>query len=166
MAKITLKGKPFETVGELPRVGQQAPEFELVNSDLATVKLSDFRGKKVVLSLFPSVDTPVCATGVRSFNQEAASVENSVVLCISCDLPFAHKRFCAAEEIENVVTLSAFRNPEFGRSYGITIKDGPLAGLFSRAVVVVGEDGNILHTEQVVEIADEPDYKKAIEALS
>jgi len=166
MAKITLKGNPFETVGELPKVGQQAPDFELVNSDLAAVKLSDFRGKKVVISLFPSVDTPVCATGVRSFNQEAAGVENSVVLCISCDLPFAQKRFCAAEEIEGVVTLSAFRNPEFGRSYGVTIKDGPLAGLFSRAVVVVGEDGSILHTEQVAEIADEPDYKKAIQALS
>ena len=165
MAKITLKGNPVTTVGELPKVGAAAPGFSLVKTDLATATLKDFAGKRVVLNVFPSIDTPTCALSVRKFNQEASKLQDTVVLCISKDLPFAHKRFCGAEGIEKVVTLSDFRGSPFGKDYGVTIQDGPLAGLFARAVVVIDKTGKVAHTELVAEIANEPNYQKALAAL-
>lgn len=164
MATVTLKGNPFNTVGELPAVGSQAPAFTLTADDLSDLNLSDLSGR-VVLNIFPSVDTPTCATSVREFNSKAAALDNTTVVCVSKDLPFALSRFCGAEGIENVVTASAFRS-SFGEDYGLTITEGPLAGLCSRVVVVIGEDGNVLYTEQVAEIADEPDYEKALAALA
>jgi thiol peroxidase len=157
MAKITLKGNPIKTVGSLPKVGKKAPKFSLIKSDLSKVKLKDFKGSKLILNIFPSLDTGTCAASVRNFNKEAASLENTKVLCISRDLPFAQARFCGAEGIENVVTLSDFAKGKFGKSYGLTIKDGPLANLHSRAVVT--------YTEQVPEIVDEPNYEAALKAL-
>lgn len=166
MAKITLKGNPISTVGELPNVGSEAPEFSLTNTDLGEVSLKDYAGKKVVLNIFPSLDTPVCAASVRRFNDEAQKTPNTVVLCISKDLPFAHKRFCTTEGLENVVSLSALREGvDFGKKYGVQIADGPLAGLMSRAVVIVDESGKIAYTQQVPEIVEEPDYEKALAAL-
>lgn len=164
MATVTLKGNPFNTVGELPAVGGQAPAFTLTADDLSDLNLSDLSGR-VVLNVFPSVDTPTCATSVREFNSKAAALDNTTVVCVSKDLPFALSRFCGAEGIENVVTASAFRS-SFAEDYGLTITEGPLAGLCSRVVVVIGEDGNVLYTEQVAEIADEPDYEKALAALA
>lgn len=164
MATVTLKGNPFNTVGELPAVGSQAPAFTLTADDLSDLNLSDLSGR-VVLNIFPSVDTPTCATSVREFNSKAAALNNTTVVCVSKDLPFALSRFCGAEGIENVVTASAFRS-SFGEDYGLTITEGPLAGLCSRVVVVIGEDGNVLYTEQVAEIADEPDYEKALAVLA
>lgn len=163
MAQITLRGNPINTVGDLPAVGAQAPAFALTGTDLGEVANGQFDGKAVVLNIFPSVDTPVCATSVRSFNERAAATGVSVV-CVSKDLPFALKRFCGAEGIENVVSASAFRS-SFGEDYGITIADGPMAGLLGRAVVVVGADGNVAYTELVPEIGSEPDYEAAISAL-
>lgn len=165
MASITLKGNPINTCGDLPAVGTKAPGFTLVDTDLNDVSLDSFAGKNVVLNIFPSIDTPVCANSVRKFN-EAAAGENAVVLCISMDLPFAHKRFCGAEGLENVISLSAFRNPEFGKDYGVTIVDGPLRGLFARAVVVVNGDGEVVYTELVPEIAQEPNYDAALAAIN
>lgn len=164
MASITLKGNPVETVGKLPGIGSQAPGFTLVKSDLSEIKLDDYRGRKLVLNIFPSVDTPTCAMSVRKFNQEAAQLENVSVICVSADLPFAAARFCGAEGIENVETGSSFRS-SFGRDYGVTIKTGPLAGVLSRAVVVIDEKGEVIYTEQVQETADEPDYDSALAAL-
>lgn len=163
MAQITLRGNPINTVGDLPAVGAQAPAFALTGTDLGEIANGQFDGKAVVLNIFPSVDTPVCATSVRSFNERAAATGVSVV-CVSKDLPFALKRFCGAEGIENVVSASAFRS-SFGEDYGITIADGPMAGLLGRAVVVVGADGNVAYTELVPEIGSEPDYDAAISAL-
>ena len=165
MARITLKGNPINTVGQLPAVGSKAPDFRLTKTDLSDVSLKDFAGKKIVLNIFPSIDTGVCATSVKKFNQEAASLSNAVVLGVSRDLPFAHKRFCGAEGINNVVTTSDLRDGSFGKAYGVTITDGPLAGLLSRSVVVVDEKGTVVHSEQVPEIAQEPDYAKALAAL-
>ena len=165
MARITFKGDPVETLGELPTVGTKAPDFTLVGVDLGDIHLHDYVGKKVVLNIFPSLDTPVCANSVRRFNEEAARLDKTVVLCISADLPFAYTRFCSTEGLKDVVSLSVFRSPQFGREYGVTIKTTALAGLLSRAVVVVSEDGSILHTEQVPEIAQEPDYDAALLAL-
>lgn len=165
MAKITLKGNPIKTIGKLPKVGKKAPKFKLVKTDLSTIKLKDFKGKKVLINIFPSIDTGVCASSVRKFNESAASLENTVVLNVSKDLPFAHSRFCAAEGIENVVTLSDFINGKFGRRYGATIKNGPMKGLHSRAVVVVDENGIVTYTQQVPEIVEEPNYEAALEAL-
>ncbi|MDJ0842357.1 MAG: thiol peroxidase [Acidobacteriota bacterium] len=162
MAEITLKGNPIHTSGDLPAVGSRAPDFKLVAEDLSEKGLGDFSGKKV-LNIFPSVDTPVCATSVRKFNEQAAG--KASVLCISADLPFAMKRFCGAEGIDGVTNLSTFRGASFGSDYGVTMTDGPLAGLLSRAVVVVDEDGKVLHAELVPEIAQEPDYDAAIGAL-
>lgn len=162
MATITLKGTPWHTNGELPKVGQKAPSFKLTKNDLTEVTLADFSGKKVVLNIFPSIDTPVCATSVRKFNERAASLKNAVVLCVSKDLPFAQKRFCGSEGIEKVISVSAFRDETFGKSYGVQITDGPLAGLFARAVVVVDETGKVAYTELVPEIAQEPNYEACL----
>lgn len=166
MAKITLQGNPFNTVGDLPQVGTKAPDFKLTNSDLGDVSLDSYKGKKVVLNIFPSLDTPVCATSVRKFNAEAEKLDNTVVLCVSKDLPFAHKRFCATEGLENVVSLAEMReDSEFSKTYGVGIADGPLAGLMSRAVVVLNEEGNVVYQEQVPEIAQEPNYDEALKAI-
>lgn len=165
MANITLGGNPIKTSGELPQNGTVAPEFTLIKTDLSPASLADFKGSKLVLNIFPSIDTGTCATSVRKFNEQAASLENTKVLCISRDLPFAQKRFCGAEGLDNVITLSDFKDGAFGNNYGLTITDGPLAGLHSRAVVVLDENGNVKYTEQVSEIADEPNYENALAAL-
>jgi len=165
MASITLKGNSISTVGNLPGVGVKAPDFKLVKSDLSTISLNDLEGKHVVLNIFPSLDTGVCAASVRHFNADAAGLDNTVVVCVSMDLPFAHNRFCVAEGINNVVTASDFRGGNFGKDYGVTIADGPMAGLHSRAVVVLDEKGIVKYTEQVPEIVQEPDYKAALAAL-
>jgi thiol peroxidase len=165
MADITLKGNPIHTTGSLPETGAQAPDFKLVKSDLSQASLQDYKGKKVVLNIFPSLDTEVCAMSVRKFNSEAEKMDNTVVLCASLDLPFAHKRFCAAEGLENVVSLSEMNDRSFGEAYGVRITDGPLAGLYSRAVVIVDEQGKVSYTEQVPEITQEPDYESALNAL-
>jgi thioredoxin-dependent peroxiredoxin len=165
MSTITLKGNAINTAGQLPAVGAQLPPFTLVRTDLSEASLADFAGKKLVLNIFPSLDTPVCAASVRRFNQEAAASGDTVVLCISADLPFAHSRFCVAEGLESVVPLSVFRSPEFGRDYGLVIVDGPLKGLLSRSVIVADASGQVLYNEQVPEIVQEPDYEKALAAL-
>jgi thiol peroxidase len=165
MAQVTLKGNPVQTIGDLPAVGSDAAGFTLVNTDLSEVSLADYKGKKVILNIFPSVDTGTCATSVRTFNEKASGLDNTVVLCVSEDLPFAHARFCGAEGIENVVSLSAFRNDSFSKDYGVKIEDGPLKGLTARSIVVIGENGKVLHTELVSEIVDEPNYDNAIAAL-
>lgn len=165
MAHITLKGNPVETSGELPEVGGMAPDFMLVKTDLSEVGLSDLIGSTVVLNIFPSLDTPVCAMSVRRFNADAGELPGVKVLCISADLPFAHGRFCELEGLENVTGLSVFRSPEFGTDYGVRITTGPLRGLLSRAVVVVGPTGRVIHRQQVPEIAEEPDYEAALGAM-
>jgi thiol peroxidase len=165
MASITLKGNPVATVGELPAVGTKAPAFSAVKTDLSGCSLADLAGKKVVLNIFPSIDTGVCAASTRHFNAAAGKLENTVVVCVSADLPFALGRFCGAEGLKDVVTVSIFRNPEFGSDYGVTIADGALAGLLSRAVVVIDESGNVAYTEQVPEITQEPNYEAALAAL-
>jgi thiol peroxidase len=164
MATITLGGNEIHTAGELPAVGSAAPDFSLWNPSLQRVSLSDFAGKTLVLNIFPSIDTGVCATSVRTFNERAASLDHAVVLNVSADLPFAHKRFCGAEGIENVESLSTFES-SFIADYGVRMTDGALAGLASRAVVVIGSDGNVRYTEQVPEIAQEPNYDAALAAL-
>ncbi|MBS2210036.1 thiol peroxidase [Carboxylicivirga mesophila] len=165
MAKITFKGSPVSTAGDLPRVGAEAPDFSLVKTDLSEVSLSDYKGKKVVLNIFPSVDTGVCAASVRRFNAEASKQDNTIVLCVSRDLPFAHARFCGAEGLEDVVSLSEYKDEVFSQNYGVKMVDGPLAGLLSRAVVVVDENGKVTHSEQVDDIVNEPDYEAALKAL-
>lgn len=166
MAKVTLKGNQIETSGELPKVGTKAPEFTLTSTDLSTKKLSDFAGSKVVLNIFPSVDTGTCAQSVREFNQKASELDNTKVLCISHDLPFALSRFCGAEGLNNVVSLSDYKNGSFGKSYGVDFVTGPLEALHSRSVVVLDEEGTVLYTEQVSETVNEPNYKAALEALN
>ena len=165
MADITLKGNPINTIGNLPKVGSKASEFSLKTVALATNSLSDFIGKNVVLNIFPSVDTGTCATSVREFNKQAAKLENTVVLCISKDLPFAQARFCGAEGIENVVMLSDFATGSFGKDYGLEITNGPLANLHSRAVIVLDTNGKVIHTEQVPDIVDEPNYEAALNVI-
>ncbi|MBF0297415.1 MAG: thiol peroxidase [Oligoflexia bacterium] len=164
MTKITLKGGPVSTLGNLPAVGSIAPDFKLVKSDLSEVTLSHFGKKKKVLNIFPSIDTPTCAMSVRTFNKEATDLTNVVVLNISADLPFAQKRFCAAEGINNTEILSSFRS-SFSKDYNLEIVDSPLAGLCSRVVIVLDENNKVLYTEQVSEIANEPNYQKALEVL-
>jgi thiol peroxidase len=164
MAQITLRGNPINTVGELPAVGSPAPGFTLTGTDLGAVSIDQFRGKPLVLNIFPSIDTPVCANSVRTFNERAAGSGLSV-LCVSKDLPFAQQRFCGAEGIENVTTASAFRDG-FGEDYGVTLADGPMAGLLARAVVVIDADGKVAYTELVPEIAQEPNYDAALSAVS
>ncbi len=165
MASITLHNDPVSTVGELPAKGSTLPAFELVGQDLGAVKSADLAGKRVVLNIFPSVDTGTCAMSVRKFNEIAAGLENTVVVCVSKDLPFAQARFCGAEGIENVLTGSAFRS-SFGEDFGVTMADGPLAGLLSRAVIVTDENGTVLYTEQVGEVTEEPNYDAAQAALA
>lgn len=165
MASITLGGTPVTTVGELPSIATTAPQFQLLKTDLSNTNLEDYRGSKVVMNIFPSVDTGTCAQSVRQFNQEAAELEDTKVLCISRDLPFAQQRFCGAEGIENVEMLSDFKTGDFGKSYGLEFNSGAFAGLHSRCIVVLDGNGTIVHTEQVQETADEPNYKAALEAL-
>ena len=165
MASITLKGNPISTVGNLPSAGSAAPSFSAVKTDLSECTLAQLSGKKVILNIFPSIDTGVCAMSTQRFNQEASSLENTVVVCISADLPFALGRFCGAEGLEDVVPVSTFRNPEFGTDYGVTITDGPLVGLLSRAVVVIDESGKVIYSEQVPEITQEPNYEAALASL-
>ncbi len=166
MATITLHGNPVTTSGDLPAIGSDAPGFRLVSGELKDVSLHDYAGKKKVLNIFPSVDTPTCAASVRAFNQKAAGLSDTVVLCISADLPFAQARFCGAEGLKNVVSLSMMRGRNFGKDYGVMIEDGPLAGLAARAVVVLDADNKVLYTEQVHEIGDEPNYDAALKALA
>ena len=165
MAQVTLKGSPVEVTGQLPQVGQQAPSFTLVGAGLADVSLASLAGKRKVLNIFPSIDTPTCATSVRKFNAQANDVANTVVLCISADLPFAQARFCGAEGLENVQNLSTLRGTEFIQNYGVALADGPLKGLTARAVVVLDENDKVLHSELVAEIADEPNYEAALAVL-
>lgn len=163
MAKITIKGNPITLKGELPKVGALAPDFTATKGDLSDIRLSDFRGKKVVLNLFPSIDTGVCAQSVRTFNQSAAGKANTVVLCISKDLPFALSRFCGAEGIENVTTLSLFRSEDF--NLGLEMVEGPLKGLLARAVIVLDEEGLVRYAELVSELTTEPNYDAALKSL-
>jgi thioredoxin-dependent peroxiredoxin len=165
MAQITFKGNTVHTSGALPAKGTHAPDFALTTQDLEDKRLKDFSGKKKILNIVPSLDTGVCAASAKTFEARADSLENTVVLTVSLDLPFAQQRFCQAEGIDNVLTLSAFRDPDFGKNYGVTMKDGPLRGLLSRAVVVLDEKDEVIYTEQVPEIAQEPDYDAAVAAL-
>jgi len=165
MAKVTLKGNTINTFGDLPEKGTMAPDFIAVKTDLSETRLSDYRGKKVILNIFPSLETSTCAASVRQFNKEAQDLHNTVVLCISMDLPFAHGRCCGAEGLDRVIPASIFRSPEFGKVYGVQMVDGPLKGLMSRSVVIINEDGGIIYTQQVPEISEEPDYKNAIAAI-
>ena len=165
MATITLKGNSVQTSGELPAIQSEAQGFRLVGKDLKDVSLHDFAGKKKVLNIFPSVDTPTCAMSVRSFNQRAAALDGAVVLCISADLPFAQSRFCGAEGLANVVMLSLMRGHQFSKDYGLLIETGPLAGLCARACIVLDENNRVLHAELVSEIANEPNYEAALKAL-
>jgi thiol peroxidase len=165
MATVTLKGNKIETSGNLPKVGSSAPDFKLTATDLSTKTLNDFKGSKVVLNVFPSVDTGTCAQSVREFNREASELENTKVLCISHDLPFAHARFCGAEGLKNVISLSDYKDGSFGKSYGLNFVTGPLEALHSRSVIVLDENGKVIYTEQVSETVDEPNYKAALEAL-
>lgn len=165
MANITLKGNAINTIGNLPTPGTKAPDFKLTAVDLSTKSLSDFIGKNVILNIFPSVDTGTCATSVREFNKKAADLENTIVLCISKDLPFAQARFCGAEGIDNVVMLSDFATGNFGKEYELEIANGPLAHLHSRAIVILDENGNVTYTEQVSEIVNEPNYEAALKAI-
>lgn len=165
MASITLGGNPANTVGELPSLNTNAPSFTLTKSDLSEVSLSDYSGHKIVLNIFPSVDTGTCAKSVRQFNEEAAKLENTKILCISKDLPFAQARFCGAEGIENVDMLSDYKSGKFGEDYGVAFADSAFETLLSRCIVVVDESGKIVHTEQVSETADEPNYKAALDAI-
>ena len=165
MATVTLKGNPFQTIGELPETGAKAPNFSLTASDLSTKTLEDFKGSKLVLNIFPSIDTGTCAASVRQFNKEAGNLENTKVICISRDLPFALGRFCGAEGLDNVVTLSDYKNGDFGKNYGVIFTNGPLDALLSRSIVVLNENGNVVYTEQVSETSEEPNYKNALAAL-
>ena len=165
MAEITLRGNPIHTNGELPAAGSKAPEFSLVKTDLSALNSSDLKGKRVVLNIFPSIDTPVCQTSTREFNAKAGDLENTVVVCASMDLPFALNRFCGAEGLDKVVPASAFRS-EFAGDYGVKLTDGPLQGLSARAVVVLDENGTVKYSQLVGEIAEEPEYAAALKSLS
>lgn len=165
MATVKFAGNPVTIAGQFPHKGDKAPALSLVNKDLGDVTLAAFAGKRKVLNIFPSVDTPVCAASVRHFNASASALTNTVVLCISADLPFAQARFCGAEGLDNVITLSTFRSPDFTQAYGVAITDGPLAGLTARAVVVIDEHDQVIHTELVDEITHEPNYTAALAAL-
>ncbi len=165
METVYFKGEPVHTYGKVPEVGTKAPDFKLVTKDLTEVTLADYAGKRVVLNVFPSLDTPVCAASVRRFNHEASTLKNVVVLCVSMDLPFAMARFCSIEGLENVVAASAFRSPEFAQKYGLLLTDGPLSGLLARCVLVIDTDGTVVFRDLVDEITHEPDYEAAIKVL-
>jgi thioredoxin-dependent peroxiredoxin len=165
MAEITLRGNPIQTNGELPAAGSKAPEFTLLKTDLSELNSTDLKGKRVILNIFPSIDTPVCQTSARAFNEKASGLENTTVVCASMDLPFAMSRFCGAEGLEAVVPASAFRS-DFASDYGVKQTSGPLQGLTARAVVVIDEEGTVKYSQLVGEIADEPDYDAAIASLS
>lgn len=165
MAQITLKGNAIETIGTLPQKDQILPDFTLTASDLSAKSPSSFAGKKLILNIFPSIDTPVCAASVRKFNEEINKRDDAVVLCISADLPFAHTRFCEGEGLDKVIPLSSFKSPQFGEDYGQTITTGPIAGLLARAALVVDESGTVLYSEQVPEIAEEPNYDAILKSL-
>jgi thiol peroxidase len=164
MANVTLRGKEIHTIGTLPAIGSGVPDFRLTKQDLSEIKVADLAGKKVIYNIFPSIDTATCATSVRKFNEQAAAVENTTIVCVSADLPFALKRFCGAEGINNVVATSDLRDKSFGKTWGLTFTDGPLEGLLSRAVVVTDANGKVVYTEQVAEVGSEPDYDKALAA--
>jgi thiol peroxidase len=166
MAQITLKGNPIHTNGELPQVGAKAPEFKLTSGDLKDVALADYRGKRKILNIVPSLDTGVCATSTRKFNEKAGKLANTVVLVVSADLPFASKRFCTTEGLQNVVPLSLMRDKSFAKDYGVLIQDGPLQGICARAVVVLDENDKVVHSQLVPEIGQEPDYDSALKAVS
>jgi len=165
MATITLKGNEIHTNGDLPKVGDAAPSFRLTAGDLSDVSLADYAGKRILLNIVPSLDTPTCATSTRKFNEEASQVENAAILVVAADLPFAMGRFCTTEGIENVTPLSLMRSRNFAKDYGVLITDGPLAGITARAIVVIDADGKVAYTEMVPEIAQEPDYAAALAAL-
>ncbi len=165
MTEVTLKGNPIQVAGNFPQAGQKTAPFSLVGGDLSDVTLASFAGKRKILNIFPSIDTPTCATSVRKFNAQANELANTVVLCISADLPFAQKRFCGSEGLDNVINLSTMRGREFLENYGVLIASGPLAGVSARAVVVLDEQDQVLHSELVAEIGSEPDYDAAIAAL-
>jgi len=165
MAQVTLGGNPSNTISDLPTVGHKAPDFNLVKTDMKEVSMSDYKGKNIILNIFPSVDTEVCAMSVREFNEKAGALDNTVVLCISKDLPFAQARFCGAEGIENAIPVSNFRNDSFGKDYGVELVDGGFKGLNARAVVVVNPQGEVVYNELVPEIGNEPNYEKALEAV-
>ena len=166
MATVTLKGSPINTNGELPQVGAKAPDFRLTNGDLKDVSLADFKGKRKILNIVPSLDTPTCATSTRKFNEKAGQMPNAVVLVVSADLPFAAKRFCATEGLQNVIPLSLMRSRSFAKDYGVLIQDGPLAGICARAVVVLDADDRVTYTQLVPEIGQEPDYDAALAAAA
>jgi thiol peroxidase len=165
MANITLGGKPCKTVGELPAVGSAAPAFTLTKNDMSELSLSEWKGKKVILNIFPSVDTGICAMSSRKFNAEASALNNTVVACISRDLPFAQKRFCAAEGLENVIMLAEYKNNDFGTAYGVLIADGGFMGLHARAVVALDEQGKVTYTQLIPEVGQEPNYEAALAAV-
>ena len=164
--KITLRGNPVNVDGDLPAAGTKAPDFKLTSGALAEVSLKDFAGKRKVMNIYPSIDTPTCATSTRKFNEAAGDLPNTVVLCVSGDLPFAAKRFCELEGLKNVAHLSTFRHPEFLKAWGVAMADGPLAGLTARAVVVLDENDQVIHSEMVPEIAQEPNYAAALKSLA
>lgn len=161
METVYFNGTPCKTYGNVPVAGDKAPDFKLVSKDLKEIKMSDFDGKRIVLNVFPSLDTPVCAASVRNFNKMAAEFDNTVVICVSMDLPFAMSRFCTIEGIDGVQAASAFRSPEFGKEYGLQLVDGPLAGLLARAVIIIDENRNVVYSDLVNEITNEPDYEGA-----
>ena len=165
MANVTLGGTPVETIGNLPKTGSKAPNFKLTGTDLADVSLENYKDHRLVLNVFPSVDTGTCAQSIRTFNEKASALQNTKVLCISKDLPFAMARFCGAEGIKNVVSLSDYKTGKFGNDYGLTFKSGAFESLLSRCIIVIDADGTVLHTEQVSEIADEPNYESALASL-
>jgi thiol peroxidase len=165
MTTITFQGSPIHTIGELPAIGSQAPAFILTRNDLSDITSADCVGKKVVLNIFPSLDTPICASAVKRFNEIAGDHKDVTVLCVSADLPFAQNRFCSTDNLKNVVPVSVFHHTDFGKKYGVQIIDGPLAGLLSRAVIVLDKDGKVVYTEQVQELADEPNYQAALNAI-
>lgn len=166
MATITFKGIPLKTIGNLPRSGTQAPDFTVTNTDLSEIRLKNYQGKKIIiLNIFPSLDTPTCASAMKHFNEIAGQFRDLLILCISADLPFAQQRFCATKHLENVIPASVFRHPNFGNDYGVLITEGPLQGLLSRAVIVINDNGTVIYTEQVKEITDEPNYSSLISTL-
>jgi thioredoxin-dependent peroxiredoxin len=166
MAVITLNGSPLHTIGSLPAVGSQAPDFIVTKTDLSEIRLKNYLGRKIILNIFPSLDTPTCASAMHNFNDIASRFSDILVLCISEDLPFAQTRFCSVEKLQNVQPVSVFRHPEFGENYGVMIIDGPLMGILSRAVVIIDEQGKVIHAEQVKELSNEPDYENILSVLN